>query len=181
MVARHVVGVGAMFDVHRRRVVVVGVPFLRADVTTYERARSRVPRSPRVSAPLPFTPSQPTREWPVVDAPGLQRTCRLPPYALLAEGPESTCIASTAAPEYCGSCNALGTSLVSQSCLPPISRRPRPTVVTVRLLLKLLLRPSFHSSVALIARSNRVPSTPRSSLARYPYPPGRISPTTPHL
>ena len=48
---------------------------------------------------------------------------------------------------------------ISKTCIRPISRRARPTVVTVRLLLKLALRQSFHSSVALIARSSRVPST----------------------
>jgi hypothetical protein len=38
--------------------------------------------------------------------------------------------------------------------------------VIMALLLKLVLHHSFHSSVALIARSNRVLSTPRGSLTQ---------------
>jgi hypothetical protein len=45
VVARRVRFACATFEMHRRRVV-VGVPFLRADVTTYERQRSCVPRFP---------------------------------------------------------------------------------------------------------------------------------------
>jgi hypothetical protein len=60
VVARRVGGVGAMFEMRRRSAGVVGVPFLRADVTTYGREGSRVPRSPTCGrTPLPFTPPQP--------------------------------------------------------------------------------------------------------------------------